>query len=375
MADLNHCASSSSKEADSGSLNNPNNDWVVESGPVDSIQAIRWSPTSNILASVSWDCTVRAHQIDVPSASTSAVAEFKSETPPLDVCWASNGSKIVSAGCDKVIKIWDSTQSVPSVVGFHEKPIRKIACCTEGSVGGNISEQIVSGGWDKELRFWDPKQSMAFRPHCTSSPPPHQKQLRPVSSVSCSERVYAMDLQFPLLSVCLANKKVLIFDVRSPSQPMKEMVTLLKHQLRCISLAPDGQNCFAVGSVEGRCAVHPFLEDSDRKEKGFAFKCHRHRENVFAVNALEFGSGSLLASAGGDGVIYFWDKDRKQKLKGFQKMDLPVTDVAFNRDGSFFAYSVSYDWSKGIEHFQPKQQSPRILIHKMEPNEIRPKTD
>jgi len=349
------------KQAESGA-SNPNEDWIVQTPPMDSIQAMEWSPTSDTLASVSWDCAVRTYRIDPLSGSSTAVAELKCDTPPLDVSWSSNGNTLGSAGCDKVVKIWNLTRCTPSVVGGHDEPVRRVAFCGDGSV----SEQIVSGGWDKELRFWDPKQSVSFSSHCSRSP--HKKQLKPISSVSCSERVYAMALSFPLLTVCLANKKVLIFDVRNPSKPIREMVTLLKHQLRCISIAP-GQRSFAVGSVEGRCAVHPLFENQDQKP--FAFKCHRHGDNISGVNAVRFYSGSTLASAGGDGIIYFWDKDKKQKLRTFKSMDLPVTDVAFNADGSLMAYSTSYDWSGGVERFQPQTQNPRIFIHQIDPNEVR----
>ena len=48
-------------------------------------------------------------------------------------------------------------------------------------------------------------------------------------------------------------------------------------------------------------------------------------------------------------------------------------DVDFNHDGQLFAYSISYDWSKGIEYFKPKEQKPEIFIHKLELSEIKPK--
>ena len=112
----------------------------------------------------------------------------------------------------------------------------------------------------------------------------------------------------------------------------------------------------------------------DRNMKNFAFKCHRKKQNVYAVNSLKFHKQfGTFSSAGGDGTIYFWDKDQKQKLKEFKQMELSVTDVDFNYDGQLFAYAISYDWSKGIEHFKPKEQKPEIFIHKLELNEIKPK--
>ena len=41
-------------------------------------------------------------------------------------------------------------------------------------------------------------------------------------------------------------------------------------------------------------------------------------------------------------------KDSKQRLKQMNKCNMPIPCGAFNKDGSIFAYAVSYDWSKGM---------------------------
>jgi len=100
------------------------------------------------------------------------------------------------------------------------------------------------------------------------------------------------------------------------------------------------------------------------------FKCHRKKESdasnkakVYAVNAIEFHPKGTFATAGSDGQFVFWDKDSRQRL---QKFDLPnetpISACAFNKNGNFFAYAVSYDWSKG---FQDAHKYPRneIRLH------------
>jgi len=181
-------------------------------------------------------------------------------------------------------------------------------------------------------------------------------KIRPIESLLVKERGYAMDISFPSLCSALVNKTVMIFDITNMSKPIEQTCNLLKHQLRCIATFPH-QKGIAVGSVEGRCAIHYINDYSDRNMKNFAFKCHRKKPNVYAVNSIKFHKQlGTFSSAGGDGTIYFWDKDQKQKLKELEQMKLSITDVDFNYDGQLFAYAISYDWSKEIEYFKPNEQ-------------------
>jgi mRNA export factor len=59
-----------------------------------------------------------------------------------------------------------------------------------------------------------------------------------------------------------------------------------------------------------------------------------------------------FSTAGSDGTYNFWDKDSKQRLKQMAKATYgtnpaPIPCSAFNKDGTIFAYAVSYDWSRG----------------------------
>ena len=53
----------------------------------------------------------------------------------------------------------------------------------------------------------------------------------------------------------------------------------------------------------------------------------------------------------------------------FGKASLPIPVGAFNRDGTIFAYAVSYDWSKGSEHYNPRTN--HLLLHPVPEPEIK----
>ena len=75
-----------------------------------------------------------------------------------------------------------------------------------------------------------------------------------------------------------------------------------------------------------------------------------------------------FSTAGSDGTYNFWDKDSKQRLKQMPKctysnMPAPIPCTSFNRDGSIFAYAVSYDWSRGYSEYNPQTMKNAILLH------------
>ena len=54
----------------------------------------------------------------------------------------------------------------------------------------------------------------------------------------------------PLMIVGTAGRKVLIWDLRKPAQPMQTRDSSLKYQTRCIAAFPDGSG-YVLSSIEG----------------------------------------------------------------------------------------------------------------------------
>ncbi|GMI45163.1 hypothetical protein TrCOL_g603 [Triparma columacea] len=306
---------------------------------MDSTSSLNWSPVSNTLCSSSWDSHVRYWDVQVqpPAMGGGGQAQWhsvpKAESqghtgPVLDTCYSADGRFIFSAGTDKQVRMWDLGSNSPNTtqVGSHDAPVRSVGFCQEKSL-------VVSGGWDKQLRFWD----------CRSP--------NPVGSFQLEERVYAMDVRGGVLAVALAGKKIVIFSLSGNIQQQMSMDSPLKYQSRCISVFPD-QSGFAVGSIEGRCAIQYFQQKPGVAEN-FAFRCHRQDLNnkteslVHSVNDISFHNYGTFSTVGGDGVVNFWDKDSKQRLKVMDPVGEAITCANFNAQGNMFAYAKSYDWSKG----------------------------
>jgi mRNA export factor len=321
---------------------NPNKDVELVSPPADGVSGLAWSSKALLLAGSSWDGQVRIWEVASNGASA-AKASYGHEGPVLCVAWSGDGGRVFSGGCDHKARCYTlGGQTVQ--VGQHAAPIKSLAYLDELGV-------LVTGSWDRTLKYWDGRQA------------------GPVGDVALPERVYAMDLNYPLLVVATAERHILVYDCRKPQAEYKRLVSPLKFQTRCIAAFPD-RTGFCVGSIEGRVGVH-HVEDRDAS-KNFAFKCHRDGNDVYAVNSIAFHpQHGTFATAGSDGAYNFWDKENKQRLKPFLRANQPIPCGAFSPDGNIFAYAVSYDWSKGAEYYNPATSKNYILLHAVNDSEIR----
>lgn len=105
--------------------------------------------------------------------------------------------------------------------------------------------------------------------------------------------------------------------------------------------------------------------------RNFTFKCHRDGSDVYPVNSISFHpTFGTFVTTGGDGGFTFWDKDSKQRLKGMQRSNQPIPCGTFNKDGTIYAYAVSYDWSRGCNEYNPQNAKNYILLHSPQESEV-----
>jgi len=323
---------------------NTNQDAVFPEPPGDSISALAWSPAGNIIAAASWDKSVRIWEVS-PQGVQARMA-YNHEGPALCCGFSKDGQRIVSGGCDNKVKMKTLATQQEQQIGQHDAAVKEVFFLDEMNM-------VISGSWDKTLRFWD------------------MRQPTPAASLQLPERVFSMDVKFPLCVVGLAERQLYVYNlqqIQQNPQPYKQGQTALKMQTRCVAAFPD-KSGYAVGSIEGRCSI-AHVEDVS---KNFAFKCHRTTDEIFAVNTIDFHpTMGTFATGGGDGTFVFWDKENRQRLKQFNSCNYPVTSGKFNAAGDLYAYAVSYDWSKGHEgNFQGMPRA--ILVHRVQEAEVKPK--
>lgn len=326
---------------------NPNKDMEVVSPPEDSVSSLNFSPKANFLVATSWDNKVRCWEIASNGTSTPKAEQSYSQ-PLLCSAWGADGSVVYTGGCDNQVSAWNLATNQSQVVAKHDAPVRQ--CHFVPSLGSGM---LVTASWDKTLRYWDLRQAT----------PAHKQDM--------SERVYSMDVRHPLLVVGTADRNITVFNLADPSKPYKQLPSPLKFQTRVVTCFPDATG-YMVGSIEGRVAVQ-HVEDA-AQGKNFTFKCHRDGTDIYAVNSIVFHpTHGTFVTAGSDGAYNFWDKDSKQRLKAMLKCGVPITDGAYNADGSIYAYSVCYDWSRGHAEHQAANAKSHILLHSPADAEVKAK--
>ncbi|KAF9975218.1 hypothetical protein BGZ73_001200 [Actinomortierella ambigua] len=322
----------------------------VTPGPTDAISGLAFSPQADLLAASSWDNNVRIYEIQANGTSV-AKSMYSHDAPALSVAWSRDGTKIASGGADKQAKMFDITTGQSQVVAQHDAPIKEVRW-----VDGPI---LATGSWDKTIKYWDLRQQT------------------PVTTVALPERLYTMDAVGMLMVAGTAERHILIYNLNNPSQPFKTMQSPLKWQTRTISCFPNATG-YAVGSIEGRVAIQ-YVEDKDQGGN-FSFRCHREggttqrdKATIYPVNSIQWNPVfGTFSTAGGDGGIVFWDKDAKQKLKVFDKVNQPIAASCFNSKGNIFAYGVGYDWHKGHSGAQQGTQN-KIMLKSVNEADIKPR--
>jgi len=268
-----------------------------------------------------------------------------------------DGTKVVGVGADKNFRLLDlqAGGTTPQSLLAHDQPIKT---CKFSTING--TPVLITGSWDRKVKMWD------FRSQ------------NPVVTLDCQERVYTMDVKSKLLVIGTADRYINIVDLGgAPDKFYKTIQSPLKYQTRVVSCFKDA-NGFAVGSIEGRCAIQ-YVEEKD-SSSNFSFKCHRETSptnkdisNVYSVNAISFHpEHGTFSTAGSDGTFHFWDGNAKHRLKGYPNTGAPITATAFNRQGSIFAYAVCYDWSQGYQKNNQQQQC-KVMLHSVIQEEVKPR--
>eukprot|EP00604_Paraphysomonas_vestita_P001655 CAMPEP_0174822018 /NCGR_PEP_ID=MMETSP1107-20130205/12579_1 /TAXON_ID=36770 /ORGANISM="Paraphysomonas vestita, Strain GFlagA" /LENGTH=302 /DNA_ID=CAMNT_0016039879 /DNA_START=77 /DNA_END=982 /DNA_ORIENTATION=- len=296
-----------------------------------------------MLIAGSWDTTVTCYELqysnDGKISNVIPQSQIKHDGPVFCTDIASDGMTVFSGGADNTVRMWNPTQGTTTqTIGTHDKPVRSVKVLPDLNL-------IVSASWDKTLRLWDARQP------------------NPVHTIPLTDRAFCMDAAGPAIVACTGDRKIHVFDL-TPGHNFNKIIEYespMNYQTRCVSIFHDRAG-FALGCVEGRVAIENFssLGVKSAQNPNFVYKCHRTKRNdsaadVYSVNAISFNHMNTFCTAGSDGILSYWDKEARSKLKQFEqlKQKAPITDCKFSPMGNILVYSACYDWSMGKDRANP----------------------
>ena len=314
----------------------------------------------------SWDSTASCYELTYEQSGqlkdVVPQQRLTCEAPVLCTDIASDGVTTFVGCADNKLMMWNPTEGATGQqIGVHDAPISAVKFSTELSL-------VLSASWDGSVRVWDTRQAT------------------PVFSIPLSNKVHCMDVRGAAMVAGTADRKIHVHDLSQGANFASIMAydSPLNYQTRCVSIFGDTSG-FAIGCIEGRVAIENFAELGKKstqyaKSNNFVFKCHRDKaqdksSDIYPVNAISFTHLNTFATVGSDGVINYWDKDERHRLRSYERFkgQSPITCCNFSPTGNLFVYGLSYDWSMGAEHNNVTEVSNNIMVHQNTPQEIQPK--
>ncbi len=270
----------------------------------DAVLGINFSPDGTMLASGSWDNTIKLWEVADGREITTLHGH---SAPVMKVSFSPGGTLLASGSRDNTIKLWNVSdgKEITTLHG-HSDIVASVSFSPDGTL-------LASGSWDNTIKLWDladGKEIATLHEHSD-----------PVANVSFSP-------DGTLLASGSWDKTIKLWDVADS----KELTTLYGHSdnVMSVSFSPDG-TLLASGSTDRSIKLWTVADGEELNT------LHGHSRDIYNVTFSP--DGILLASGSADKTIKLWTVVDGEELTTFHEHSNSgsVGSVSFSPDGTLLA--------------------------------------
>ena len=270
------------------------------SGHSDLVTSVAYSPDGRIVASSSWDHSVRLWDI----------RDRKPLAPVLKGMYGlsfSPDGRLLASSSDEGVDFWNIPSGTQSgQLRLNDRSIMsEVAFSPDGRTVATSTE--ATGGVPAKVLLWSVATQQLLGPPWQG----HRFAFSP------NGKTLATDGE--------DWKSIILWDLRT-RRPLGAPLKGHTGNVRCIVFSPDGET-LATGGEDNSIIIWDVVHF---RQTGPALTGHRARVNTLAFNA----EGTILASGGGDGNIILWDVEKLQAIGSpWTGTNKPILSLAFAPDG------------------------------------------
>jgi WD40 repeat protein len=293
------------------------------------VTSLSWNRDGKILASASYDSTVKLWNIDGERGEKSTFLKNLngSNTDVTSVSFSPDNRIIATVGANKLIKIWSIDGHLLRTWEGHERGIRALNFSPN-------SQTLATASEDNTVKIWsiDGNLLTTLKGH--------------------NAIIYGLSFNPDGETIATASADNTVKLWKPDIQLLKTLkLKSLKEQedlVYGISFSPDGK-IIASASRDKTVKLWHWQETETSKQEISPLRpllLNGHREWIYGVSFAP--DGSIIASVGKDKMLKLWSLDGKS-LKSWQAHNDEILDVNFSRDGEILA-TASADKTVKIWH-------------------------